>query len=91
MNKSNPTNFALALSNFLFQYLPDQKGLSVNTVKSYSDALSLFLDFCESELHIKRERLEIKDLDREITERFLSGWNRNGNVPQTQEISVARR
>lgn len=71
MNKSKPTNFALALSNFLFQYLPDQKGLSVNTVKSYSDALSLFLDFCESELHIKRERLEIKDLDREITERFL--------------------
>ena len=71
MSKTKPTNFALALSDFLFHYLPHQKGLSENTIQSYSDALSLFLGFCESELGIKRERLEIKDLSKEMTERFL--------------------
>lgn len=71
MSKSKTTNFALALSDFLFHYLPNQRGLSENTIQSYSDALSLFLDFCESELRIKRERLEIKDLSREMAENFL--------------------
>ncbi|WP_312940624.1 tyrosine-type recombinase/integrase [Oscillibacter sp.] len=71
MNKVKPTSFALALSDFLFQYLPNQKGLSQNTVNSYSDALSLFLTFCESELHLKRERLDVKDISRDMVEKFL--------------------
>lgn len=76
MSKIKPTNFALALSDYLFQYLPNQKGLSENTIQSYSDALSIFLTFCETELHIKRERLEIKDLNREIIENFLDWLER---------------
>lgn len=76
MSKSKPTLFALALSDFLFHYLPHQKGLSENTIQSYSDALSLFLGFCETELSIKRERIEIKDLNREMTEKFLDWLER---------------
>lgn len=71
MYRSKPTDFAQALSDFLFQYLPVQKGLSENTIKSYSDAFSLFLDFCESELHIKRENVRIEDIHRETVECFL--------------------
>jgi len=76
MSKAKTTNFAFALSDFLFHYLPDQKGLSKNTIQSYSDALSLFLTFCESELHLKRERLEIHDLNREMAEEFLDWLER---------------
>jgi site-specific recombinase XerD len=76
MNKTKPTSFAFALSDFLFHYLPDQKGLSENTIQSYSDALSLFLTFCESKLYIKRERLEIHDLNREMAEDFLDWLER---------------
>lgn len=76
MSKVTPSSFALALSNFLFQYLPNQKGLSQNTINSYSDALSLFLTFCESELHLKRERLDVKDLNRDIVEKFLDWLER---------------
>jgi site-specific recombinase XerD len=36
----------------------------------------LFLSFCESELCIKRERLEIKDLSREMVETFLDWLER---------------
>lgn len=71
MSKAKPTSFALALSDFLFQYLPNQRGLSENTIQSYSDAFSLFFTFCESIYHIRRERLEIKDLSREMAEKFL--------------------
>lgn len=71
MSRNKTTNFAAALSDFLFHYLPDQKGLSKNTIQSYSDSLSLFLKFCESEFHLKRERLEIKDLNTGMAEKFL--------------------
>jgi len=71
MRKSKTTSFALALSDFLFHYLPNQRGLSENTIQSYSDALTLFLNFCESEYRIKRERLEIKDVNLEMVEKFL--------------------
>jgi site-specific recombinase XerD len=71
MNKSKPTDLAVTLSDFLFHYLPNQKGLSENTIKSYADALSLFLLFYETEIHIAREKLSIKDITTETVERFL--------------------
>lgn len=71
MNKTKPTDFARVLSEYLFNYLPSQKGLSKNTIDSYSDALGLFLDFYENQLNIKRERLEIKQISKETVEQFL--------------------
>ena len=47
MSKAKPTHFAQALADFLFSYLPDQRGLSENTIASYSDAIALFLTFTE--------------------------------------------
>lgn len=67
-----PTDFARALSNYFFEYLPHQKGLSENTIHSYRDAMSVFLSYCESERHLKREKMEIKDLDRKLVEDFLT-------------------
>lgn len=71
MSRTKPTDFARALSNYLFDFLPVKKGLSENTIKSYSDALALFLRFCETELGLKRENLEIKHLSRETVEAYL--------------------
>jgi site-specific recombinase XerD len=70
MNRLKPTDFAQAMAKYLLEYLPDQKGLSQNTIQSYSDCLSLFLEFCEKELKIIREKLEIKNMSCEIVERF---------------------
>jgi site-specific recombinase XerD len=91
MNKSKPTDFALALSDFLFRYLPEQKGLSDNSVQSYSDALTLFLMYCESKLCIKREKLTIKDLQRDMVEGFLE-WlekERNNSVSSRNQRRAA--
>jgi len=70
MNKSKPTDFAQSLAKYLFEFLPEQKGLSENTIRSYSDSMSLFLEFYETERHLKREKLEIKDITCEAVEQF---------------------
>ncbi len=91
MNKSKPTDFALALSDFLFRYLPEQKGLSDNSIQSYSDTLTLFLLYCESKLCIKREKLTIKGLQRNMVEGFLD-WlekERNNSVSSRNQRRAA--
>jgi site-specific recombinase XerD len=85
MTKTKPTDFAVALRKYLFEFLPEQKGLSKNTIQSYADSLSLFLGFCESELHLKREKIEVSDLSRENVERFLD-W-----VENARNVSIATR
>lgn len=72
MRKTKPTDFSLALADYLFVFLPTQKGLSENTICSYSDTLQLFLQFVENERGIKRERLEIAHLSCSLVEAFLS-------------------
>jgi Site-specific recombinase XerD len=85
MNRTKPTDFAQSLAKYLFEYLPEQKGLSVNTIQSYSDSMSLFLEFCEADLQMKREKLEIKDINLELVERFYL-WLENvkGNSVATR-------
>lgn len=80
-----PTDFARALSGYFFEYLPVQKGLSENTIQSYHDSMSVFLSYCESECHLKREKMEIKDLDRKLVEDFLD-WleQEKGNSAATR-------
>ncbi|MDR1703868.1 MAG: site-specific integrase [Clostridiales bacterium] len=85
MNKSKPTDFARLLAKYLFEYLPEQKGLSEHTIKSYGDAMSLLLEFCETELHLKREKLEIKNITCELVEQFYL-W-----LEQTKGNSVSTR
>ena len=62
----------MALADYLFVFLPTQKGLSENTIRSYSDTLELFLRFLENEQGIKRERLEIAHISRSVVEDFLA-------------------
>lgn len=72
MRKTKPTDFSMALADYLFVFLPTQKGLSENTIRSYSDTLELFLRFLENEREIKREHLEISHISRPVVEDFLT-------------------
>ena len=71
MNKTKRTDFARAMNKYLFESLPEQKGLSEHTIQSYTQSLFMFLDFCESELHLKYDRIEVTDITRERVEQFL--------------------
>ena len=85
MSKAKPTHFAQALADFLFSYLPNQRGLSENTIASYSDAIALFLTFCECELHMRREKITIEDLSMELVEKYLN-W-----LESSRHCSVSTR
>ena len=85
MSKAKPTHFAQALADFLFSYLPDQRGLSENTIASYSDAIALFLTFCECELHMRREKITIEDLSMPLVEKYLN-W-----LESSRHCSVSTR
>lgn len=88
MRKTKSTDFALALSDFLLRYLPEQRGLSENTVKSYADAFTLFLEFCESECGLRRENLCVADIDIHMTEHFFK-WLQD--VRHNSAVSVNQR
>lgn len=66
MSNKKITDFAMILSRYFFEYLPVQKGVSENTIKSYRDTISLFLNYCETVCKLNRGKLKISDLSREV-------------------------
>lgn len=66
-----PTDFAYYLTNFLSKYLPTTVGLSLNTITSYRDTFSLFLEFCLHFKKIKPEKISLDMLNRKLVEEYL--------------------
>lgn len=66
-----PTDFSKLLTDFFSDYLPLQKNVSPNTIKSYRDTFKLLLLFCEIEENIKAEKLTMQRLSSELIEKFL--------------------
>lgn len=80
-----PTDFAYYLTNFLSKYLPGTVGLSSNTIMSYRDAFSLFLDFCSGQKKITPEKISLNTLNRKLVEEYLD-W-----LEQTRNCLVSTR
>ncbi|MFA5546693.1 MAG: tyrosine-type recombinase/integrase [Sphaerochaetaceae bacterium] len=60
------------LQNFFLAYLPGEKGVSTNTIASYSDCFSLLLSFFEVKLSKRPEKLGVEDLTKENLLSFLN-------------------
>ena len=71
MKPSTPTDLGRELVRFFEEFLPAQRGLSPNTVRSYRDALLLLLQFASADATRPIERLEVSDLTAERVVRFL--------------------
>jgi integrase/recombinase XerD len=71
-----PTDFAKALSHYLGVYLPGQRNVSANTVKSYRDTFKLLLRYCEQQCQLSIEKLGLKRIDKNLVLEFLS-WLEN--------------
>lgn len=69
MNKKN--NFLDRLEDFINDYLPNVKGLSFNTIRSYKNTFRLFIKFLENKHNIKPTNIEFKNLNLEIISEFL--------------------
>lgn len=85
-----PTDFACYLTDFLSKYLPGTAGLSPNTIMSYRDAFSLFLEFCSDNKKIKPEKLSLKDLNRKLVEEYLDWLENDRNcITSTRNVRLA--
>lgn len=78
-------SFGLLLTKFFGEYLPCQKGVSENTMKSYRDTFVQLIEFMESEFGISCSRLEFKDFSMERIVNFLD------YLEQTRQVSVSTR
>ncbi|WP_077600837.1 tyrosine-type recombinase/integrase [Oceanobacillus sojae] len=65
------TDFARTLTRFLSDYLPSQRNVSTNTIKSYRDTFKQVLIFFDLELNIKPERLTFEKIKVENIREFL--------------------
>lgn len=85
-----PTNFAYYLTNFLSRYLPGILGLSQNTIMSYRDTFSLFLDYCSKNKNIKPEKVSLEHLDRKLIEEFLEWLEKTRKcITSTRNVRLA--
>jgi site-specific recombinase XerD len=80
-----PTDFAKALSRYLSIYLPGQRNVSPNTIKSYRDTFKLFIIYCKQGCDLSIERLCLKRIDEPLVVGFLS-W-----LEQYRKSSIATR
>jgi len=71
-----PTDFAKYLSGFLDNYLTNEKGLSKNTITSYSYSFILFVNFMYEVKKIHINRLSLKHITKEAVVEFLD-WIQN--------------
>ena len=70
MNEKSAHFFKL-VRDFLMVYLPDQKAVSLNTVKSYRESLNLLLNYICAENGVGLRKLNFEYLSRETVEGFL--------------------
>lgn len=74
------TDFARVLTRFLSNYLPSQRNVSTNTIKSYRDTFKQVLMYFNLELDIKPEFLTLDKIKTENIKGFLLWIERTRNV-----------
>jgi site-specific recombinase XerD len=61
-------------------YLPVQRNLSGNTIKSYRDTFKLLLTFCRDDKNMSIAKLSLKQLDKKCIEDFLLWLRQSRNA-----------
>lgn len=66
------TDFARHLHAFLTNYLPMQRNVSTNTIKSYRDTFTLFLRYCRDRRQVTIERFTLVQFEDTLITDFLA-------------------
>lgn len=81
------SDFSKFLTQYLTHYLPVQRNLSSNTIRSYRDTFKLLLIFCRDEKGFNIAKLNLAKLDKKCIEDFLL-WLTNGILDDADEIGT---
>ena len=79
------TDFAKHLTAFFTEYLIGERGVSPNTIRSYSESFSLLLNFLDEQVNIKADNLRLEHITRKTVLNFLD-W-----LQDTKKSSNATR
>jgi site-specific recombinase XerD len=71
MNTEHAAHFGRSVQRFFLEYLPQLRGMSIHTIKSYRDAMILFLKFAADDTGRPIEQIDLQDMERERVMRFL--------------------
>jgi integrase/recombinase XerD len=88
-----PIDFTKYLSDYFNNYLPNEKGVSINTIKSYSHTFMLLLNYLSDIKKIPIGKLAFRHLTRPTVVDFLD-WLQNergcSNATRNQRLSAIR-
>jgi site-specific recombinase XerD len=78
------------IHQFFDHYLPDIRGMSYHTIRSYRDTFKLFLCFASKYYGIKVSSLRVEQLSSELIIAFLDELQRERkNLPKTRNLRLA--
>jgi site-specific recombinase XerD len=84
------TPIASHITVFLQQYLPFERGASVNTCESYAYAFKLLFEYASNSLKITPSKLHLEQLDASLIVNFLNYLETiRGNGPNSRNIRLA--
>jgi len=90
MKTQYPNQLARFLKNFLSDYLPGLRGMSLNTVHSYRDTLVLLLRFIATSNNQEVVRLDLEDITSQVVINFLAYLEKyRHNKISTRNIRLA--
>ena len=90
MSNRKSTDFGRAISQFFQEYLPAQRGMSVNTIHSYRDSILLMLRFFSDDTGRKIEKLKLADFTAARIVQFLNYLESDrGNCIATRNARLA--
>jgi len=84
-------DFARLLSGFLNNYLPDERGVSVNTIKSYSYTFILFIKYLHENRNVPVTRLSFTHMNKDLVVDFLDWLQKErgcGNATRNQRLAA---
>jgi site-specific recombinase XerD len=77
------------IHQFFDNYLPNIRGMSHNTIRSYRDTFKLFLPFAANHYGIKVNSLRLEHISSELIIAFLDHLQRNRhNLPKTRNLRL---
>ena len=87
------TDFAKHLTAFFTEYLIGERGVSPNTIRSYSESFSLLLNFLDEQANIKADNLRLEHITRKTVLNFLD-WlqdtKKSSNATRNQRLAALR-
>lgn len=69
--KLSPPSFTALVQSFFAEHMPQQRGLSAQTVAAYRDAFLLFLEFAQARLHKAPTAMRLADMTPDLILAFL--------------------